>query len=321
MFRHRTARRAGRWRRRLLRPRIGAMRCLAILCLFVAMAIPPPAAAAERPRPRPLAERCTPDGSACIRLSHYAEDVCALIETAALGQGLDPGYLARLIWQESLFDAVAVSPAGAQGIAQFMPATAARRGLREPFNPAAAILAAADYLADLRRLFGNEGLAAAAYNSGEARTGDFVATGRTLPAETRAYVQIITGHSARTWRDAPPGRIDFRLSPALEFRAACRAQAATRAVQRLSPEPPPWGAVIASGRRRATVESLAARVRRAHGPVIGARAIEIAAGRMPGFGPRRRLVARVVASSRSDALTLCKRLRRAGAFCTVTGPG
>ena len=58
---------------------------------------------------------------------------------------------------------MAVSRAGAQGVAQFMPATAKWRGLADPFDPLEAIAQSAKLLRDLRREFGNLGLAAAAY--------------------------------------------------------------------------------------------------------------------------------------------------------------
>ena len=103
---------------------------------------PVAAASAVRPQTRPAEEqRCTADGRVCIREASYAEDVCRVIEEAAEAEGLDAGFFARLLWRESLFDASAVSHAGAQGIAQFMPGTARLRGLQDPFNPAEAILA------------------------------------------------------------------------------------------------------------------------------------------------------------------------------------
>ncbi len=63
--------------------------------------------------------RCTDDGRDCIRLEHYAADVCKLIERNAAEQRLDPHFLARLLWKESRFEPGAVSPVGALGIAQF----------------------------------------------------------------------------------------------------------------------------------------------------------------------------------------------------------
>jgi soluble lytic murein transglycosylase-like protein len=78
-------------------------------------------------------------------------------------------FLTRRIWQKSRFDPRAVSRAGAQGVAQFIPKTAAWRGLENPFDPIQAITKSAEILHDLRRQFGNFGLAAAAYNAGHKR--------------------------------------------------------------------------------------------------------------------------------------------------------
>jgi PAS domain-containing protein len=60
-------------------------------------------------------------------------------------------FFVRVIWQESRFNATAVSPKGAQGIAQFMPTTADWRGLSNPFDVDAALVAAASYLHDLHK--------------------------------------------------------------------------------------------------------------------------------------------------------------------------
>ena len=211
------------------------------------------------------AVRCTADGTICIRLASYIPDVCGAIETAARRNGLDPAFFVRLIWKESLFDAAAVSPAGALGIAQFMPGTARLRGLDDPFNPAAALQSAALYLADLSRGYGNIGLAAVAYNGGEARAERFIADEGGLPAETRAYVQAITGHSAEAWRDAPPAKVDLALGGEGSFQAACVAQAADRTLRefRSAPQLRPWAVIVASNRDRAGAERQAGRLRTA----------------------------------------------------------
>ena len=78
-----------------------------------------------------------------------------LVTSAALGAGLPPVLLAALLRSESGFDPRAVSPAGAQGIAQFMPATARGLGLRDPFDLGEAIPAAARLLAGHLRAFGS----------------------------------------------------------------------------------------------------------------------------------------------------------------------
>ena len=117
-------------------------------------------------------------------------------------------FFTRLIWKESIFDAQAVSPVGAEGIAQFMPGTAKLRGLKNSFDHREALAAAAEYLAFLTEKFGNLGLAAAAYNFGEDGTSAWLANRRTLPAETEDYVLAITGHAAAEWR-SPATTLDI----------------------------------------------------------------------------------------------------------------
>jgi len=132
------------------------------------------------------------------------EEICQMIEEAASGEALPFEFLARLIWQESKFNPQAVSPAGAQGIAQFMPKTATGRGLADPFEPAAALHESAEFLRELRDRFGNLGLAAAAYNAGPKRVQDWLAKRSVLPRETQQYVHIITGHRPEVWAASAP---------------------------------------------------------------------------------------------------------------------
>jgi soluble lytic murein transglycosylase-like protein len=153
-----------------------------------------------------------------------APRLCGLIAWSAREADLPAPFLARLIWTESRFDVRALSPKGAQGVAQFMPGTAALRGLADPYDPAQAIPASAAYLAALRTRFGNLGLAAAAYNAGEARVAAWLAGRGGLPGETRAYVLSITGESAEAHRAAGrAGRPVAPLAPDTTFRAACEA--------------------------------------------------------------------------------------------------
>jgi soluble lytic murein transglycosylase-like protein len=86
-----------------------------------------------------------------------ADEVCASLEQAAAENALPVEFFARVIWQESRFNARAVSPKGAAGIAQFMPQTASWHGLGYPFK---ALRHSARYLRELRDQFGNLGLAA-----------------------------------------------------------------------------------------------------------------------------------------------------------------
>ena len=92
---------------------------------------------------------------------------------------------------ESNFNPYAGSPAGAQGIAQFMPSTAAAYGLVNPFDPVAAIDAQAHLMSDLLRQFGDLSLALAAYNAGPAPVEECSC----IPVfpETQAYVTRILG--------------------------------------------------------------------------------------------------------------------------------
>ena len=114
-----------------------------------------------------------------------AQTICRLIEGAAKTHDLPVAFFTRLIWRESSFRPNVVSPAGAQGIAQFMPGTANERGLADPFDPEAAIPASASFLAALKNQFGNLGLAAAAYNGGPNRVARWVERSSALPRPTQ----------------------------------------------------------------------------------------------------------------------------------------
>ena len=108
---------------------------------------------------------------------------------AAARWNLSASLLAAQLMAESNFNPFAVSPAGAQGIAQFMPSTAASYGLDDPFDPIAAIEAQAHLMSDLLRQLGSPELALAGYNAGPGA----VEGCRCVPPypETRAYVSRI----------------------------------------------------------------------------------------------------------------------------------
>jgi hypothetical protein len=131
-----------------------------------------------------------------------------MIERAAARWNVAGGLLAAQLEAESGFDPNASSPAGAEGIAQFMPSTAASYGLRNPFDPAAAIDAEAHLMSDLIRQFGSVSLAIAAYNAGPAP----VAACQCVPAipETQAYVARILGLMGASGQIAPP-ELEVRL--------------------------------------------------------------------------------------------------------------
>lgn len=125
-----------------------------------------------------------------------AEPYMSDFDRATAQYGLPPGLLARVAQEESGFDPTAVSPAGAQGLFQFMPATAADFGI-DPFDAKASTYAAAKYLRQLYDKFGSWQQALAAYNWGAGNLqrkdlpdGIF---GNQLPDETAKYVADIAG--------------------------------------------------------------------------------------------------------------------------------
>ena len=115
----------------------------------------------------------------------------APIMRAAARWNVSAALLAGQLMAESNFDPFAGSPAGAQGIAQFIPSTAAAYGLANPYDPAEAIDAEAHLMSDLIRQFGSPELALAAYNAGPAP----VEACHCVPSipETTAYVSRILG--------------------------------------------------------------------------------------------------------------------------------
>jgi hypothetical protein len=163
------------------------------------------ATAAAQEQPKLLGDRPNPP----IRLARgkalTTESLCLLFDSAASANGLPLDFFVRLIWQESRFKPNAIGPvtrsgARARGIAQFMPRTAAERGLRDPRDPIAALPKSAEFLRELRAEFGNLGLAAAAYDAGARRVHDWLDGVGSMPAETRAYVTTITGRSVEEWK-------------------------------------------------------------------------------------------------------------------------
>lgn len=118
--------------------------------------------------------------------------------------------LAAQLMAESNFNPNAVSAAGAQGIAQFMPATAAAYGLRDPFDPVASIDAQARMMGELVARFDSVELALAAYNAGPGAVGSC----NCIPPypETQAYVAKIMGLLAGAGDlVAPPAALEVRL--------------------------------------------------------------------------------------------------------------
>lgn len=246
--------------------------------------------------------------------------LCRLIGDAASQQHLPVGFLTRLLWQESSFRPHVVSPAGAMGMAQFMPGTAHDRGLSDPFDPEQAIPASAALLADLSRQFGNLGLAAAAYNGGPNRVAAWLAGRGGLPAETQDYVLRITGHEATDWMAAlksPAG-----LAPD-DGGVSCLQLAATLRTTGLGAHAvvqaafAPWGVQLAGNFSKAIALASFERARSRYATVLGDTRPMIIGTRLRTRGSRAFYRVRIPAETRSAAAALCGRIHDLRGSCLV----
>jgi cell division septation protein DedD len=244
--------------------------------------------------------------------------ICDLIETHAAAHSLPPDFFARLIWKESRFDPAAVSPAGAEGIAQFMPGTAALRGLVDPFDVEQAIPASAAYLGHLKVLYGNFGLAAAAYNAGEKRVSRWLAAGGFLPMETENYVLDILGEPADNFAAASYAPAVAPLNPKKSFKRACRDLPVVKAavVPMARAQAKPWGVQVAGNFNRSAAIKQYQRMRSQFSRLLSKYEPVVSRVRSP-IGRRGIYAVRIGADSRADANSICSKLRNAGAACIV----
>jgi len=295
----------------------------------------PPAGAAQVPSaPEPAApEPVAPVAPEAAKPAASAPpgtemSICLLMESAARANGLPVEFFARVIWQESRFRPNAVGPvtrsgARAQGIAQFMPATAAERQLLDPFDPIQALPKSAEFLRDLRREFGNLGLAAAAYNAGPRRVREWLAGGGGMPSETRAYVQAITGASVEQWAKSG-GDVDHKQQGGANCGTlmAMLKQAPNVFVQALEQRVTfgamqPWGVQLSGGFSRDRVVTAYARLERRYAEVLAGYDASILQSRLLSRGTRPFYQVRVGTNTRAAANELCGRIRRAGGACLV----
>ena len=263
------------------------------------------------------------DNEICITQANYTADVCAAIEIYAKHYSLPEGFLARLIWQESRFDPTAVSPVGAQGIAQFMPGTARLRALRDPFDPAEALAKSAEYLRFLEQKFGNLGLAAAAYNGGEGRVSRFI-TGGGVAGETRAYVAIITGRPVDYWLGETIEPADYALSADQPFQQACVDMAKAVPMPTFGPkagEWQPWGVLLAQDFSSDIARAAFVRAQSRFPDLLDGKDLLLISVRNPSFGPRTRYSAQIGFPDRKGAQEFCNRLLAEGGNCIVQKNG
>ena len=250
----------------------------------------------------------------------FADTVCSEIDDRASEHGLPQSFIARLIWKESLFDPGAVSPKGAQGIAQFMPGTAKLRGLDDPVDAKKALAASAAYLAELRTRFGNLGRAAAAYNAGEERVRKWLSGTGGLPYETQDYVFSITGHGHEEWK-AEDASFDI---PALARDGSFAEQCRSLVMRELSPQAvevkqanwKPWGVVLAAGFSQARALQ-AFRVIRNRFDLIKDEDPLVVRKLNRSMGRRKMVRVMIGRDSRAEAQKLCRDLASRGGVCLV----
>ena len=244
--------------------------------------------------------------------------ICDLIETHARQNSLPEAFFARLIWKESRFDPNAVSPVGAEGIAQFMPGTAKMRGLDDSFDIEKAIPASAKYLGELKTGFGNLGLAAAAYNAGESRVTRWLNSGGFLPLETEDYVLDIMGEPADNFSTASYAGTVHPLDTKRDFDAACRAlprlMSATIAMATVHQKP--WGIQVAGNFRRAAAIKQWQRVQGRFPALLSAHEPVVSRVRAP-YARRGIYAVRIGTDSRGEANEICSKLRTVGGSCVV----
>jgi hypothetical protein len=257
------------------------------------------------------------------------EAICLMVESAARANDLPLEFFARVIWQESRFQADAVGPVTrsgerAQGIAQFMPGTASERRLLDPFDPVQALPKSAEFLAELRNQFGNLGLAAAAYNAGPRRVQEWLAGQGSMPGQTRNYVAVITGSTVDEWAKAGKGAKMPPSSPT----TSCRE---LMALLKRAPNPfvtqleqhvrlaaaKVWGVQLAAGFDRNNALAMYARAIKGLSAIIGNRDPSILSAVIRTRGTRPFYQVRIGADTRGEADDLCNRIRRAGGACFV----
>ncbi|MGF9762717.1 lytic transglycosylase domain-containing protein [Microvirga sp. 0TCS3.31] len=247
--------------------------------------------------------------------------LCRLIEGAARVQKIPRDLLTRLIWQESSFRPQVVSPAGAQGIAQFMPGTAKERGLVDPFDPEQAIPKAAEFIAHLAQQFGNLGLAAAAYNGGPARVASWLAGRGGLPTETQNYVVAVTGRSAEEWASDARDRKDTGQEASGNDLQTCLQIVATLRVPSRGDtfEAPfaPWGVQLAGNFSKDRALASFRRASQAYASLIKDARPMIIGTRLRYRGTRIFYRVRAPAETRQAAEQLCRDIRSAGGSCIV----
>jgi Transglycosylase SLT domain/SPOR domain len=245
--------------------------------------------------------------------------LCGIVEDSAKSEGLPVNFFTRLIWRESAFQPRAVSPAGAQGMAQFMPGTASERRLADPFDPATAIPASAKLLADLAQRFGNLGLAAAAYNAGPNALAKWLDGTGAMPFETQEYVRAITGHDVEEWRAPipPASSAPGPNEPCVVSIGRLRTARGPSGMPVVSGLFAPWGVQLAASFDKDSALRAFARARHEYESVIGDMQPFVLGSILRSRGWRPFYRVRLPAQTGGEAKRLCDRIEAVGGACAV----
>ncbi len=292
----------------------------AALLAGLALAQQPSAPPAAPNADAPAAPNATsPANPAATSHPPTPDDICHALEQDAAENELPVEFFARVIWQESRFNARAVSNKGAQGIAQFMPATADYRGLVDPFDPIEALKNSARYLRDLKARFGNLGLAAAAYNAGPGRVSAWLTSHRPLPGETRNYVAIITGWTADEWASAnPPKTSETTIPQGVPCtRLANLILAPKEQAQRMAAYVPRWGMQLTANWSESKAWATFRTIQKQYAALIGDREPIVIRSRGIGLGFAMRYNIRIADDDRAYLEKFCQKLIGAGGACVV----
>ena len=155
----------------------------------------------------PLPQEMAGAGESELRVPAPGQPYADAVATAAARYGIDPKLLHALVTVESAYHADAASPAGAGGLTQLMPATAAEVAVRDRFDPADSLLGGAAYLARQMLRFRDLRLALAAYNAGPSRVAalghvpEIRETQAFVASVVDCYLTLTVGRGVRSAKD------------------------------------------------------------------------------------------------------------------------
>lgn len=264
-------------------------------------------------RPTDDFERIVPDRAKPLDIAR----ICDLIESSAKENDLPPPFLARLIWKESRFDPGFVARTGERGIAQFQPGLAFKLGLRDSFDAEQAIPALANYLGELRGRFGNIGLAAAAWETGEEKVAKWLDKGGFLPIRTEDYLLAVLGDLPIVYRKATEVTVP-PLQEGRDFAESCPAISELADTILLNDaDRPAWGAQVAGHFNRATAMKQWELLKEQHPTLLRNQQPTVFSARSH-LGRNRIYVVQIGAENQAEAKAFCDRMRTEGGACVVT---